>query len=719
VTVAGGGGGAGGGDAAAAARCSFARHWAEQVAGTSYVPWGPAELSDYLLGLLDRLMELLAAVDYDADAVTQVGADLVRAHFTGSETLQQTVVVLGEGLPALFGRRRPADLDRRLVQALGALAAGYATALRDRALDEQDGIHRAMLMATRQAEKRLAVSEARFRTMFREAGLGIAIGDLAGNITDANPSLLQMFGYTADEFTRRNVSEMVHPEDAPSIWQSYDELVAGKRDHFRVEKRFFRKDGGIIWTNLTVSLVRDDTGAPSYQVALLEDIGERRRLQSELEYLAYHDALTGLPNRTQLCKRLDAIFARGEPGLRIGLCCIDLDGFKAVNDSQGHDVGDQLLVVVANRLTHLCPGPGQLVARMGGDEFLVLVERTSAVDQVVELVEHILAAVVTPVHVSGHELAITASIGIVEQSVADTTPADLMSAADITLYWAKRQGKNRYAVFDRGRVEEEIARYTLSATMPAAIDRDEFVVHYQPLISLSDGTLRGVEALVRWQHPTYGLLTPDRFIGIAEDSGAIIPLGRWVLATACRQARRWLRRFGDDAPFVSVNLAPRQLQDPDLVADVTAILTDTGLPSDRLQFELTERAVMSEETGPLQALAALEEIGVRLAIDDFGTGYSNLAYLRRLPVHTLKLDGSLAVGLGEIDTPDPAAEKIVSALVTLAHAMNLDVTAEGIETPAQLQRLRALGCDTGQGWLLARPGPAHLVAAQLRRRVTI
>jgi EAL domain-containing protein (putative c-di-GMP-specific phosphodiesterase class I) len=321
--------------------------------------------------------------------------------------------------------------------------------------------------------------------------------------------------------------------------------------------------------------------------------------------------------------------------------------------------------------------------------------------------------------VSGHELAITASIGIVEQSVADTTPADLMSAADITLYWAKRQGKNRYAVFDRGRVEEEIARYTLSATMPAAIDRDEFVVHYQPLISLSDGTLRGVEALVRWQHPTYGLLTPERFIGLAEDSGAIIPLGRWVLATACRQARRWLKRFGDDAPFVSVNLAPRQLQDPELVADVTAILSNTGLPSDRLQFELTERAVMSEETGPLQALAALEEIGVRLAIDDFGTGYSNLAYLRRLPVHTLKLDGSLAVGLGEIDNPDPAAEKIVSALVTLAHAMNLDVTAEGIETPAQLQRLRALGCDTGQGWLLARPGPAHLVAAQLRRRVTI
>ena len=206
-----------GGDAATAARRSFARHWAEQVAGTSYVPWGPVELSDYLLGLLDRLLDLLSASEYDASAVHQVGVDLVRAHFTGSETLQQTVVVLGEGLPALFDRPRPVDLDRRLVQALGALTAGYATALRDRALDEQDGIHRAMLTATREAEKRLAVSEARFRTMFREAALGIAIGDLAGNITDANPSLLQMFGYTAAEFTRRNVSEMVHPEDAPSI----------------------------------------------------------------------------------------------------------------------------------------------------------------------------------------------------------------------------------------------------------------------------------------------------------------------------------------------------------------------------------------------------------------------------------------------------------------------------------------------------------------------
>jgi diguanylate cyclase (GGDEF)-like protein/PAS domain S-box-containing protein len=700
--------------ATAHARGSFAQAWACAVAGTSYVAWGPAELAGYLLGLTDRLVDLLVADDFDTAPAVQVGADLVAAHFTGTETLSRSLVVLREGLPPLVRGCAPTDLTSRLTRAMGALAGGYAAALRERALDEQDEIRRAMFEAHRQAERRLAVSEARFHTMFTEAAIGIAIGDLGGNITEANPALLKMFGYTAEEFTRRNVSEMVHPDDAPSVWQSYEELVAGRRDHFRVEKRFFRADGGVIWTHLTVSLVRDEAGAPAYQVAMLEDITERHRLQSELEHLAYHDPLTGLPNRALLSKRLAEIFSRPRTNHRIGLCFMDLDGFKAVNDSQGHDVGDQLLRAVATLLDRCC-GPGQLVARMGGDEFVILIDSTTTLSQVVTLAEKILAAVALPVRLGGHELTVTASIGIVEQPVAATTPADLMSAADITLYWAKRRGKGRYEVFDRDRVEDEIAGYTLSATMPAAIERNEFFVDYQPLVSLADEALCGVEALVRWQHPTYGLLTPNRFIGLAEETGGIVPLGGWVLATACAQARQWRDQFGESAPFVSVNLAPRQLQEPGLVSEVAAILADTGLPPRQLQLELTEQAVMSDEPGPLQALGALNEIGVRLAIDDFGTGYSNLSYLRRLPVHALKLDGSFAEGLRRADSPNATDEQIVSALVTLAHALDLTVTAEGVETATQLQRLRALGCDTGQGWYLARPGPPQQISAMMRR----
>ena len=382
-----------------------------------------------------------------------------------------------------------------------------------------------------------------------------------------------------------------------------------------------------------------------------------------------------------------------------------------VNDSLGHDIGDQLLIAVASRLAGCC-GPRQLVARMGGDEFVIIVE-DSHEEEVVALADEVLAALAMPIRVGDHELTVTASIGIVERLVSATTQADLIQAADITLYWAKADGKGRYAMFDLGRNDREVARFTLSATMPAAVDHDEFFVDYQPLVALDDCTLRGVEALVRWRHPTYGVLGPEQFIELAEETGAIVELGHWVLARACEQARRWRDSFGDAAPFVSVNLAPRQLSEPGLVEDVVKILADTGLDPAHLQLELTEQALMGDEAGPLEALSKLYDMGVRIAIDDFGTGYSNLPYLRRLPLHELKLAGSFAVGLRPHD-PDPVDERIVATLVNLAHALELTVTAEGVETVAQLERLRALGCDAGQGYLFAPPGTPEVIDVLLQ-----
>ena len=370
-----------------------------------------------------------------------------------------------------------------------------------------------------------------------------------------------------------------------------------------------------------------------------------------------------------------------------------------------------MLIVVASRLAHCC-GPGQLVARMGGDEFVIIVEDSSE-EEIVALAQKVLATLATPIKIGNHELTITASIGIVERPVAATTQADLVSAADITLYWAKGDGKSRYAMFNRNRNDKEVARFTLSATMPAAVERGEFVVDYQPLVSLVDCQLRGVEALVRWQHPTYGLLGPEKFIGLAEESGSIVQLGRWVLTRACVQINRWRDVFGDAVPFVSVNLAPRQLREPGLVDDVVTILNSTRLDPSHLQLELTEQALMGDDAGPVEALAKLYDMGVRIAIDDFGTGYSNLPYLRRLPLHDLKLAGSCAVGLRGSD-PDPVDERMVATLVNLAHALELSVTAEGVETVAQLERLRTLGCDAGQGYLFAPPGTPEQIEALLR-----
>ncbi len=654
--------------------------------GTSYVPMARDEIGQLLHGLSEDLIAELCD-DPHGDSTQrahEVGAALVAAHFTGVETLRRTIEVIGSRL----------GTSERVSRLQGALAAGYAEALQERTQIEQEEILRAMLNARQQAE-------ARFAAVFTQSGMGIAIGDLAGNILDANAALLEMLGYTRDELCRRSVDDFVHPDDAAEVWEHYRELVRGQRDHFRVEKRFFRSDGGVVWTQLAVSLVRDEAGVPKFQVAMMEDVTDRHRLQSRLQHQALHDPLTQLPNRALFTERLGAVCQRS--AARVGLCYLDLDGFKVINDSLGHDVGDQLLVAVAQRLER-CVAP-RLAARMGGDEFVILVEDCAGTDEVIAVADAVLVALAEPVRVHGHELVVSASIGVVERPAAGATPADVMQAADITLYWAKADGKNRWALYDAERNAREVARFTLSTSMPAALERAEFYVDYQPLVRLSDGAQIGAEALVRWQHPELGRLGPEQFIGLAEETGLIVELGRWVLRQACRQARRW------HSAFVSVNLAERQSRHSALVDDVAGILAETGLAPGRLQLELTESAVMGTTDAALATLHQLSDLGVRIAIDDFGTGYSNLAYLRRLPVHELKIAGSFVEGLRS--PRDPVDERIVETVVGLAHTLGLTVTAEGVETAAQAGRLRAIGCDAAQGWFFAPPGPPHTVAALL------
>jgi diguanylate cyclase (GGDEF)-like protein/PAS domain S-box-containing protein len=700
------------------ARDSFVNSWACAIIGTSYVPMSRAEIIQHLRGLTDRLMDALVAEPFSTAPADEAGVELVRAHFTGAETLGRTVAMLDEELLAemcpaavAFGVE---PLRRRLAALRGALATGYAHALRERTLREQEEIRQAVLDARHSAEQALRVSEARFRAMFTEAAIGIGIADVGGDIVEVNQAMREMLGFEAEHFRGRNVRDFMHPDDAESLWRLYDELVTDTCDNFRAEKRFFRSTGEVIWTHLTVSLVRDDDGKPRYQVAMMEDVTERHLLQNRLRYQALHDPLTGLPNRALLLERLAGAFAAGKEPLRVGLCYLDLDGFKVINDSLGHHIGDQLLVVVARRLNTCLAGTGQLVARMGGDEFVILVENSRGTKDVIDVADRVLAALEEPVRLGGHELSVSASIGLVERPVAGTAPTELMRDADITLYWAKADGRARWALFDPERNAREVARFTLSATMPAALERDEFSVEFQPLNRLSDGAVLGVEALVRWEHPEFGRLVPDSFIGLAEETGLIVPLGRWVLRTACQQARTWEDRFGAAAPFVSVNLAVRQSRDPGLVDDVVRILAETGIEAHRLQLELTESAVMGTADEPLDALRALSAMGVRIAIDDFGTGYSNLAYLRHLPVHELKIAGSFVAGLRSPAGADPVDEQIVHTLVTLAHALGLTVTAEGVETAAQADRLRDIGCDAGQGWFFARPGPPESVERLFR-----
>ncbi|MFF4211010.1 putative bifunctional diguanylate cyclase/phosphodiesterase [Streptomyces sp. NPDC001796] len=560
-----------------------------------------------------------------------------------------------------------------------------------------------------------------FGAAFTAAPLAMAVVDREGLVVTANETMGSLLGTGAEALVGKVAADLLDLSSDARSWHAYREVLGGRQAKLRCTRRVKHPDGHSLWVQVTV------TPLPEAEKAVLlsvSDISARRELQARLRHLQMHDPVTRLPNRTLFFERLSAALeadAYEESGTgRIGLCYLDLDGFKAVNDTLGHRAGDRLLAAVAERLTRCADEAGHgrpttpLVARLGGDEFALLVEDSTGTEQLAELAESVLEAIQEPFDLSGQRLSVSASIGVVERHAAGTSATGLMQAADTTLYWAKADGKARWTLFDPERNAHRMTRQALSSGLRPAIERGEFTLEYQPLVGMEDGRVRGVEALVRWHHPQFGTLTPNRFIGLAEEDGSIVQLGRWALKTACRQARRWQLERPDEPPlFVSVNVAVRQVWDSDLVADVAETLTETGLAPHLLQLELTESAVMGSAGRPLQALQALSEMGVRIAIDDFGTGYSNLAYLSRLPVSVLKLDGSFVRGFqyeGTDAHPNPADEVIVEAMIQLAHRLGLTVTAECVETSAQATRLRRIGCDTGQGWLYSRPVPPDRIS---------
>lgn len=560
-----------------------------------------------------------------------------------------------------------------------------------------------------------------YRAAFRAATLPMAVVDHEGLIVTANEALAALAGVGAASLTAQSASDLVDLAADGRTWHAYREVLHGRRSRFRCTRRLKHPDGRSLWAEITVvpmAAASAQGAAPGQVLLSVADVSDRRELQKRLRHLQMHDPVTRLPNRTLFFERLSAVLETAPyqdhsmPGRgRVGLVYLDLDGFKAVNDTLGHRVGDRLLAAVAARLTDCAeqegphPTGAHLVARLGGDEFAILVEESTGTRQLTDLARTVLAALQQPFDLAGQRLSVSASIGVVERPVAGTSATGLMQAADTTLYWAKADGKARWTLFDPERNAHRMTRQALSSNLRPAVERGEFTIEYQPLVCMADGVVRGVEALVRWNHPQFGMLSPNRFVAIAEEDGSIVQLGRWVLQAACRQARQWQLDHPDEPPlFISVNVAVRQVWDSDLVTDVAEILAETGLDPALLQLELTESAVMGSAGRPLQALQALSDMGVRIAIDDFGTGYSNLAYLSRLPVSVLKLDGAFVHGFRYEDGthPSPADETIVEAMVQLAHRLGLTVTAECVETAGQAERLRRIGCDTGQGWLYSR-----------------
>jgi diguanylate cyclase (GGDEF)-like protein/PAS domain S-box-containing protein len=671
----------------------LAQRWVQGAGRVASRP-AAAGVEHRLATILRRLAGVLRTEPFEPSGAQELGVAVVESGLCGNppaaDALATTLGLLRTDAPAALGVPGM-DGARRTTAALDHLAAGFAAALAD---------------AGRTAPVVPPIGVDLRLTMADDAPVGAAVMTLDGRVITANPELTAFLDLGDLLAEPRPFTDFVHADDLPEVLERYTRLLRGEPDTQRMDLRVVRPDGVILWVRIVARLVRTPDGEPSHIVIVLQD--DPDRLWSPAG--SVRERLSRLPGASVTEDWLRRAFAGGIT--RVGICALDLDGFGALVDAHGADVGDRLLLAVAGRL-RLAAGE-HLTTRTGGDEFTVLVADPDDVTAVCRVADRLLGALAVPFPIDGLDLVVSASVGVAEGPTVHGCPLELRRAADVARSWAKALGGGRRVLFDPRRDAGEAARYALVAGLPRGIANGEFRLVYQPLVTLPEGRVRGAEALVRWQHPQEGLIGPGRFIGLAEQSGAIVELGRWVLDTACAQAARWWRELGEDAPFVSVNVSPVQLGEPSWVTDVIATLRAEGLPPRQLQLEITEQAVLGDGTAVTESLSALRAAGVRLALDDFGTGWSSLAWLRRLPVHALKIDGSFIDGLRHAD-PDTADSAIVRALVGMAHALGLEVTAEWVETGVQADRLAALTCDLGQGRWFGDAGPGEWVPEMVRR----
>lgn len=547
----------------------------------------------------------------------------------------------------------------------------------------------------------LVESEERFRSAFNYAPIGIALVSPDGAWLKTNNALSEIFGYTEEEFLGRDFQSMIHGEDLGGALVKLHEILSGKIPTVQAEQRYISKTDRLIWASWSVSTATDAMSERPNLIFQIQDITDKKLAEEQLEYKATHDVLTGLPNRALFMSRLEEALGKIKQysSYKVSVLFIDLDRFKIVNDSLGHQIGDELLIGIAERLKD-CLRPSDLVARLGGDEFTILVEGRYNTDEVVRIAERVNEKFAQAFNLSGHEVYSSASIGILHAAENHLTPADMMRDADTAMYQAKRGGKARHEVFDRNMHVAVKETLQLETDLRHAVEKQKFEVFYQPIYTLADGRLEGFEALARWEHETLGVVSPAKFIPLAEEIGLIDQLGEQILRRACEQGRQLQAMLETDAPFsLSVNLSVKQFADRELVKKIERILRETDFSGHRLRLEITETVFLEHRERAVEMLHELRKLGVEINIDDFGTGYSNLNYLTRLPISTLKIDRSF---VAPVETDGKNAE-ILATIVMLARNLGMRVIAEGVENETQLEQLKKLNCEAAQGFYFAKP----------------
>ena len=559
------------------------------------------------------------------------------------------------------------------------------------------------------AGHRRALDEARhrFHHAFHSAPTGMVLVRLDdGRIVEANDSLAGMLQRSTSELVGRTLRELTHPEDVRASQSHRAQLELGVIDSYLVDQRYRRRDGAYLTTRTRVSVSEDD--GILFAIHHIEDVTEERRTAEQLTHAARHDELTGIANRSYFMQVLEQRLTGSRPGL-VGLLFIDLDHFKVVNDSLGHARGDELLRQVAQRLEGAVR-EGDLLARFGGDEFVVVLDGRGGPVDAATAAERLRAAVHPAVTVDGHEFFVTVSIGWSTNHDAGMSPDEMLRDADAAMYRAKSRGRDCVEAFQVGSHESGMQALRTVGELRRGVERGEIVPYFQPIVELQSGRIVGFEVVARWLHPDRGLLPPAEFLPFAEESGLLVSLGASMMRNSLSQMARW-RAAGHSFAngSVAVNVGSRQLVDSSFLPTVVEILDETGLDPDSVWFEITESALLADARAATSTLREIRGLGIHLSVDDFGTGYSSLTYLKRFPVEAIKIDRSFVSGLG-IEDEDST---IVEAVIQLGRALGLTVVAEGVESPLQLQRLRDLKCDRGQGYLFGRPRPANLIETEL------
>jgi len=696
---------------AAHRRAQVARKWAYLISGATYVPLTHDEIQQHMLDLIDRLFDAVRRDPIGIESASGVGTRLVELQCVGRESVRRSVDVLGKALLHEPELRHVKQLPDRVVQVLGAMMSGYSESLRQVSQQRQELLNHSLLKVSRDTQKKLRISQAQFDEVFTGTASGIAITELDGRFIRVNSALAKTLNRSTAEIAELTLFDLVHPEDVSDLRQAYRNLLDGSLPRLLQGHRLLAKDGETIWASFAGSVVRDENDEPQHFVTIIDDDTEVSLLQRRLSHQSLHDPLTGLPNRQFFSTRVENALRHADPKTGITLYHLDLDGFSLIADGLGLEVGDRLLKSIGGKLMSVVADEDAIVARIGGDEFGIVVENAPDTPDVLTMVRRIYQELSEPVYVDGHRgVAASASIGVVHRPERDIEPAELLRAAHMTLRRAQKNGHRQWQLFDPSQDVHDRRSFTLAATMPGAWESGEIHVVYRPLVRLADEQVVGIEALLQWEHPYLGSLSHGKCLELADETGLSLPLGNWLLRKACEEVREWQGKVGHDL-ILSVGLTPNQAADPDLVGGIQRTLDETGLRPELLRPGLPVGALLGDHGETLDNVRVLTDIGIETEVLDFGS-VGDVECLEDLPVHAVRIGRRLVGRQARRGGEKSLVSRSLTSLIEIAHAGGASVVVDGIDTEAQANWWLAAGGDVGLGhYFPAAPGGLPAPAA--------